>query len=58
VAKTAEGQGAKKKLCFAHRILVFFLLIVLYDVTFNVTLRSKCEVFDSFECYNLIDPKE
>jgi hypothetical protein len=39
----AEGQGAKKKVCFAHKILVFhffslfFLLMVLHDVTFNVT---------------------
>jgi hypothetical protein len=40
----AEGQGAKKDVCFAHRILVFyfffyffFLLMVLHDVTFNVT---------------------
>jgi hypothetical protein len=38
-----EGQGAKKEVCFAHRILVFhffslfFLLVVLHDVTFNVT---------------------
>jgi hypothetical protein len=38
----AEGQGAKKKISFAHRILVlhFFslvLLMVLHDVIFNVT---------------------
>jgi hypothetical protein len=37
------GQGSKKIVCFAHKILVFhffhfyFLLMVLYDVTFNVT---------------------
>jgi hypothetical protein len=40
---SAKGQGAKKKVCFAHRILVFdffhslFWLMVLHDVTFNVT---------------------
>jgi hypothetical protein len=39
----AVGQGAKKEVCFAHRILVFhffhffFLLMVLHDVTFNMT---------------------
>jgi hypothetical protein len=36
----AEGQGAKKEVCFVHRILdfhFFFLLMVLHDVTFNVT---------------------
>jgi hypothetical protein len=39
----AEGQGTKKKVCFAYRILVFhffslfLLFMVLYDVTFNVT---------------------
>jgi hypothetical protein len=39
----AEGQGAKNEVCFAYRILVchffslFFLLMVLHDVTFNVT---------------------
>jgi hypothetical protein len=37
-----EEQGAKKEVCFAHRILVFnfhfvFLLMVLHDITFNVT---------------------
>jgi hypothetical protein len=40
----AKGLGAKKEVCFAHRILVFhffslcFLLMVLHDVTFNVTI--------------------
>jgi hypothetical protein len=39
----AEGQGSQKIVCFAHKILVFhffslfFLLMVLHDVTFNVT---------------------
>jgi hypothetical protein len=39
----AEGQGAKIFFCFAHKIVVchffslFFLLMVLHDVTFNVT---------------------
>jgi hypothetical protein len=39
----AEGQGAKKEVYFAYRIFVFhffsllFLLMVLHDVTFNVT---------------------
>jgi hypothetical protein len=40
----AEGQGGKKEVCFAHKILVFrffslffLLLMVLHDVTFNVT---------------------
>jgi hypothetical protein len=39
----AERQGAKKEVSFAHRILAFhffsilFLLMVLHDVTFNVT---------------------
>jgi hypothetical protein len=46
VAETApglKGQGAKKEVFFAHKILVFyffspfFLLMVLHDVTFNVT---------------------
>jgi hypothetical protein len=39
-----EGQGSQKIVCFAHKILVFhffctpfFLLMVLHDVTFNVT---------------------
>jgi hypothetical protein len=52
VAETAqgvEGHGAKKEVYFAHRILVFqffsifnlFLLMVLYDVTFNVTTTIK-----------------
>jgi hypothetical protein len=39
VAKTTQGLKGKK-VCFAHRILVFhffFLLMVLHDVTFNVT---------------------
>jgi hypothetical protein len=37
----AEGQGAKKKVCFAHKMLVFhffFLLMVLHGVTFNVII--------------------
>jgi hypothetical protein len=41
----AEGQGALKEVRFAHRILdfhffllFFFLLMVLHDVTFNVTI--------------------
>jgi hypothetical protein len=40
----AEGQGAKKEVCYAHKILVFhffslsFLLMVMHDVTFNVTI--------------------
>jgi hypothetical protein len=39
----AEGQGSQKIVCFAHKILVFhffslfFWLMVLHDVTFNVT---------------------
>jgi hypothetical protein len=39
----AEGQGSQKIVCFAHKILVFhlfllfFLLMVLHDITFNVT---------------------
>jgi hypothetical protein len=39
----AEGHGAKKEVFFAHKILVFhlfslfFWLMVLHDVTFNVT---------------------
>jgi hypothetical protein len=40
----AEGQGSQKIVCFVHKILVFllfftfvFLLMVLYDVIFNVT---------------------
>jgi hypothetical protein len=38
-----EGHGAKKEVCFAHKILafyfflLFFLLMVLHDVTFDVT---------------------
>jgi hypothetical protein len=38
-----EGHGSQKIACFAHKILVFhffslfFLLMVLHDVTFNVT---------------------
>jgi hypothetical protein len=44
----AEGQGFQKIVCFAHKILVFhlfhffslfFLLMVLHDVTFNVTAK-------------------
>jgi hypothetical protein len=40
----AEGHGAKKEVCFAYRILGFSpffkknLLMVLHDVTFNVTI--------------------
>jgi hypothetical protein len=40
----AEGQGSQKIVCFAYEILVFhfffifFLLMVLHDVTFNVTV--------------------
>jgi hypothetical protein len=41
---SAERQGAKKEVCFDHKILVLhffcffcFLLMVLHDVTFNVT---------------------
>jgi hypothetical protein len=40
----AKGQGAKKEFFIAHRILNFhffsfsFLLMVMYDVTFNVTV--------------------
>jgi hypothetical protein len=41
----AEGQGAKKEVRFTHKILVFqiflhffFYLMVLHDVTFNVTI--------------------
>jgi hypothetical protein len=39
----AEGHGSQKIVCFVHKILVFHffslfvLLMVLYDVTFNVT---------------------
>jgi hypothetical protein len=36
----AEGQSYQKIVCFAHKILVLhflFLLMVLHDVTFNVT---------------------
>jgi hypothetical protein len=40
---TAEGQGSQKIVCFAHNILtfhffsLFFLFMVLHDITFNVT---------------------
>jgi hypothetical protein len=40
----AGGQGSQKIVCFVHKILVFhffslffFLLMVLHDITFNVT---------------------
>jgi hypothetical protein len=41
----AEGQGPLKEVCFAHRILDFyiflhfflFFLMVLHDVTFDLT---------------------
>jgi hypothetical protein len=51
----AEGQGAKKEFCFAHWILVFhffhflFLLMVLHDVTLNVTATIKMWSFDFFQ---------
>jgi hypothetical protein len=38
-----EGQGAKKEICFVHKILGFhflhilFLLMILHDGIFNVT---------------------
>jgi hypothetical protein len=49
----AEGQGTKKEVCFAHRILVFYLfslvfwLMVLYGTIFNVTskLNVKFSIF-------------
>jgi hypothetical protein len=41
-----EGQGAKKEVCFVHRILIFhfffhffFLLMVLHNAIFNVTAK-------------------
>jgi hypothetical protein len=46
----AERQGAKKEVCFAHRILVFYFFshffcangsLVLHDVTFDVTAKIK-----------------
>jgi hypothetical protein len=39
----AEGQGANKEVCLAHKSWFFtsfhflFLLMVMHDVTFNVT---------------------
>jgi hypothetical protein len=45
--------GAKKEVCFAHKILIFhffsllLLLMVLHGVTFN--LWSMSEVFDFFQ---------
>jgi hypothetical protein len=39
----AKGQGAKKEVCFVHRILGFhffhfyFFLMVLHDVIFNAS---------------------
>jgi hypothetical protein len=51
----AEGQGAKKEVCFAHRILVFHFSSLFFCSWFCMMspsmwpLRSKCEVFDSFQ---------
>jgi hypothetical protein len=52
----AEGQGAKKEVCFAHKILVFhFFSLFFFGSWFCMMstsmsqLRSKCEVFDFFQ---------
>jgi hypothetical protein len=51
----AEGQGAKKEVCFAHRILVFHIfhlfLFCLWFCMMSPTiwpLQSRCEVFEFF----------
>jgi hypothetical protein len=42
-AQRAEGHGSQKIVCFAHKIFgfslfsLFFWLMVLHDVTFDVT---------------------
>jgi hypothetical protein len=51
----AEGQGAKKEVCFAHRILVFHFFHFFFGSWFCMMspsmwpLRSKCEVFYFFQ---------
>jgi hypothetical protein len=58
VAKTAQGlkgRVLRKKFVlpiesqFFTFFHFFFLLMVLYDVTFNVIAKTKCEVFDFFQ---------
>jgi hypothetical protein len=50
----AEGHGAKKEVCFAHKILVFHFFHFLFCSWFCMMLpsmwplRSKCEVFYFF----------
>jgi hypothetical protein len=51
-----EGHGAKKEVCFAHRILVFhffftfFFCSWFYMMSFIMwLLQSECEVFDFFK---------
>ena len=53
----AEGQGAKKEVCFAHGFLVFhcFSLFLFFCSSFCLMspsiwlLQFKCEVFDFFQ---------
>jgi hypothetical protein len=48
----AEGQGAQKIVCFAHKILVFHFFFCSWFCMMSPSmwpLRSKCEVFDFFQ---------
>jgi hypothetical protein len=51
----AEGQGAKKEVCFAHKILNFHFFSLFFCSCFCMMspsiwpLWSKCEVFDFFQ---------
>jgi hypothetical protein len=48
----AKGHGAKKEVCFAHRILVFHFIFCSWFYTMSPSmwqLQSKCEVLDFFQ---------